>query len=372
MIDEIKKSILDLVNTFNKEDTIDKYNIMISIYKKIESINDMNELKSYLDELKKESKTLKIEYDKLIEEYNKIKKTNNREEINKLIKKINPISRKIDAYNRIINISRINTNNINNSDKIIELLDKYNTLDKSTSEAIKLRKTIYELRKSRENIIKKEYGSDSIRILYEIQSLEDRVSFSTEKIKDYRLTYEDYIKKMNELINAINEYNYIGYKEDLKYYKYNTNKSDNQNENRFIRKYNYYLKEFNNILKSLFNDEDIILYKEEDSNVLVTLSDLISYINCYNLDKDYNLFLKKYNNSRIGNELINKKDYLKSIDIINKCISNLYEISKRKFESEIIIKDYSESRNDLIKEINNNYKELGKKKIIEGEKNVHR
>ena len=82
--------------------------------------------------------------------------------------------------------------------------------------------------------------------------------------------------------------------------------------------------------------------------------------------------MSKYNNSRIGNEIVSKKIYLENVEIINEAFLSLAaNINAELGTDRVIIKNYQKTEKDLMNEIKSKYSELNNLEVKE-EYHVHR
>ncbi len=363
----------------NEEKYRIKYVIISKIYKTISSMNDEMSINSYLIEIKNNSLSYRKLYDELLPKYSK---ETNISIKNSIAKQLNEYAARISLYNEVYNIIKkcfvrnikSSTTKVNNSvvktqkskfenedtiisDRIIDLLEKYNDLDKNTTEAKRIIEEVYNLRVQRENKFKELYGRDYRVFISELESIENIASVSfKERFKEKELDSNEFISELRNTINAINEYYFIDVLRIKKYYKHNNDLSDGNNLNKFFKKYNNYLRKFRVLISSLFNNRQIVFKVNEND---ITTDDLLAYLETCNLDGDYSVYKGKFSGSFIGNEEANKKKYIETLVFLNICINSLCDLVKDKLnnrkinivDKEMVFDDFIKKRNDKLKEI---------------------
>ncbi len=339
-----------------------KYLIVVKIYENIMSLNDEKSIKEYLKILLDNSNKCRTIYDDLYKKYSNEK---NIEEKSKLLKQLNEHAFRINAYNECYNIiskhftkkDELNNEDTITSDKIISLLEKYNEMDKNTSEANSLLKEIYDIRVNRENEFKELHGDNYRVYISELESLENMASMmNTEEFKTRELNSNDYILELRDTINAINEYYFINELKIKKYYKNNNNISDGNNNNKFYKKYNNYLRKYRVLISSLFGSSNI---EFEVDGQKITTDDLLSYLATCNLDGDLSVYKNKFLGVQIGTENTDKNKYIESLVFLNKCINTLCNIAEKKSKNKVIkIIDKEPIKKDIITKRNNKLREI--------------
>ncbi len=339
-----------------------KYLIVVKIYENIMSLNDEKSIKEYLKVLLDNSNKCRTIYNDLYKKYSSEK---DKEEKGKLVKQLNEYASRINAYNECYNIiskhftkkDELNNEDTITSDKIIGLLEKYNEMDKNTTEANRLLEDIYNLRVDRENKFKNLYGDKYRVYVSELESLENMAStINKEGFKTRELDSNSYILELRNTINAINEYYFINELKIKKYYKNNNNISDGNNDNKFYKKYNNYLRKFHVLISSLFGSSN---YEFEVDGGMISTDDLLSYLATCNLDGDYSVYKNKFMNVKIGTQNTDKNKYIESLVFLNKCINTLCDLAQKKSKNKIIkVVDREPTKKDIINQRNGKLKEI--------------
>ena len=230
---------------------------------------------------------------------------------------------------------------------------------------------MFNIREQREKDIRNNIGYDGVKILFEIESLEDMASRSNKnKRPSYELTEDEFIKDIKKILYAINEYNFlndkISYFNNITNYPNDNTKTKEENDEIKRNKYLSINVLINNMIISLFGTNIINI----TSNI--TFSDLIAYLSRYNLVGGYSLFEEVNKDRRLGNNIISKKEYEDNIFEINKLIDTLCDMCRNRFKDDkITINDYSKTQEDYKKDIQFKYNEL--RMLVNREaKGVHR
>lgn len=390
MVQEFKYLINKLLEEYKVESLAStrfrsKYEILSNICTGILSINTKEELYKFSLSIRTQKEDNLVLYSIKMGEYKKLglRKASNKElnkvaiELNEIVN-INEVYAKIiDIYNKVYKRSTINEkgSEFNNSEEIISLLKKYNSLDKDSIEALELNKQIFDIREKREEEVKEKYGINGVKILFEIESLENRIINAPILDKEKEYNAYELVKKINEILLAINEYHFRDesntFFEGNTHYEYDNNLSKSENEFNFYKKYISYVIRYNNIIESVFHTKNYNLLNNGNDNNITT-NDLLNYLTNYNVKGGYKLFMSKYSNSRIGNEIVSKKIYLENVEIINEAFLGLAaNINAELGTDRVIIKNYQKTEKDLMNEIKSKYSELNNLEVKE-EYHVHR
>ena len=243
------------------------------------------------------------------------------------------------------------------SDKIIGLLEKYNELDKNTSEAQAILDEVYNLRVNRENKFKELYGSQYRIFISELESYENMAAIlPSEGFKTRELDSNNFILELRTAINAVNEYHFMNQLQIKKYYKKDVNLSDGLNENRNAKKFNNFLRKYHVLITSLFKNREVLFQVD---GVDISTEDLVAYLGTCNLDGDYSVYKNKFNSSYIGTEEANRKKYIETLTFLNKCINALCELAKNELKGgKISVVDTELTKPDIIKKRNARLNEI--------------
>lgn len=390
MVQEFKYLINKLLEEYKVESLAStrfrsKYEILSNICTRIVSINTKEDLYKFSLSIKTQKEDNLVLYSIKMGEYKKLglRKASNKE-LNKVAIELNEIvninevySKIITIYNKVYKRSTINEkgSEFNNSEEIISLLKKYNSLDKDSIEALELNKQIFDIREKREEEVKEKYGINGVKILFEIESLENRIINAPILDKEKEYNAYELVKKTNEILLAINEYHFRDenntFFEGKTHYEYDNNLSKSQNEFNFYKKYISYVIRYNNMIESVFHTKNYNLLNNGNDNNITT-NDLLNFLTNYNVNGGYKLFMSKYSNSRIGNEIVSKKIYLENVEIINEAFLSLAaNINAELGTDRVIIKNYQKTEKDLMNEIKSKYSELNNLEVKE-EYHVHR
>ena len=338
-----------------------KYMMAKEIYEDFVFLNDEKSINEYMNKLINNSNKTSDSYLQLYSNYSK--ETDSKKKKILLIE-LNECVARLNAYNECYNIiaSYMNKKEDNMdiviSNQIIDLLIKYNNLDKNTTEAKKILEEIYKLRTDREKRYKGLYPSSYRIYVSDLESIENLASTTPkEGFKSYELDAKNFISELRKVINAINEYYFINELQIKKYYKFNNNMSDQNNTNRFYKSFVNYLRKYHVLISSLFGKNKVDF---EVDGSKITSNDLLSYLSTCNLDGDFSVYKNKFNNSYIGTETPDKKKYMETLVFLNKCINGLCEVVDKKLngkkvtlvDKELVFDDIIKMRDNKIKEIN--------------------
>lgn len=356
-----------------------KYLIVVKIFENIMSLNDEKSIKDYLNMLLENSNKCKKIYDDL---YSKFNKETNNEEKTKILKELNEYVARLNAYNESYNIiskyfkvslvipkqevskkeeqpkkETLTNDDTSISNTIIGLLEKYNDLDKNTTEAKRVLEQIYNLRLEREKKFKNLYGLNYRAYVSSLESIENMAAMTpNEGFKPNYLEIASYVLELRNTINAINEFYFIDELQIKKFYKKNNSISDGNNENKYFKKFNNYIRKFHVLISSLFTGRSINF--EVDGETIST-DDFLSYLSTCNLDGDFSVYKKKFVGSKIGTLNADKKRYNESLMFLNKCINALCEIARKEAgDKKIIVVDKEVVKSDLIKERDKQLKDI--------------
>lgn len=382
---EYKKFLLTIQQNYlsNRNDSRyqKQYLVVANLYRLLLEVNTMDELIQFRSSV--ESRARKT-YEKEAEIKQKSLSAKTKEEQEKLLKQKAENKAIFDIYgitNKLIvnfvkskratNINETNPaqntsqkstseiNELNNEDivlssKIISLLEKLNQMDQNTTEAQKIKEAIFTLREQRENKYRILYGENCWNFISSIESYENRIALAPQnKLADKKVSSEEYLSKLKEIIKAINEYNFINQSKNRKYYQYDKNLSNGKNESNFYKKYQLYQRMYNVLIKSLFNDEFNLNKDGSD----ISKDDILSYLTTWNLNRDYNAFKEKYSGTNLGN--IDKKTYEANCDYLYECLNYLYNQAKTKLNgNSIVLKDTEPTKEDLINSRNKLFKQM--------------
>lgn len=355
------KDLIDSIQSYSndKVESLNGNDLFLMLLEEIKSLKNESELRTYYSRLS-------IETIRYVSEYNR--KVNNNEDVEEL-------SNRIEIYNLVLNTikdylsKKEQKSDISNT--IIRLLEKYYKSDKSKPDSNKLLLEVFNIREQREKDIRNNIGYDGVKILFEIESLEDMASRSNkDKRPSYELTEDEFIKDIKKILYAINEYNFlndkISYFNNITNYPNDNTKTKEENDEIKRNKYLSINVLINNMIISLFGTNIINI----TSNI--TFSDLIAYLSRYNLVGGYSLFEEVNKDRRLGNNIISKKEYEDNIFEINKLIDTLCDMCRNRFKDDkITINDYSKTQEDYKKDIQFKYNEL--RMLVNREaKGVHR
>ena len=386
---EIQKLINEIKDKIDDDIKIKiKYQVLSVLFNDLKKINTESELRTYLSRINIEVIRFEEEYNRNLDKYKKDKESSvDRKTLNNEVRELNILAAQIDSYNKVINnINKFLKSLVketpketkrNISDEIIEKLEKYNKMDKKTSEAKKLNLQIFNLREQREQEIKSKVGYDGVKILFEIESLEEVASRSNkEKDEDYSLDAAGFNRQLKNLIYAYNEYYFLDKRLPFfvgqTNYKYDNNKTDGQNEVSFKKKFNIINRRLKNMIVSLFGSEEVEINVNGNK---ISFNDFLSYLTRYNILGGYTLFEVKNKERKLGNEDINKKMFDDNNRLVIDTMNELCKMCLSKIgNSTIKIEDHQKVQSDYKKEIELKYKELQlllSKKLMEG-RGVHR
>ena len=388
MLEEFKNKIKALLKEYELEGLSStkfksKYEILFSMSESILLIGAESDLINLISSIMKNREYLIHSYNNKLKEYKEKQKNNvSIHELNSIAIILNEMANELDIYKRIIDIynqiikrkkENIKNDEIDNSELIIDLLKKYNN-EKDSNKKEELNIKVFNLVLEREKKVKDKYGIEGVKILFEIESLEKLIALKKTNEKDYSLDANQYEKKIWDLVYSINEYNFRDknnhYFINKTNYEYNNDLSEEENEENFYNKYISDINNFNNMIESLFNTKSINLIVNNDYNV--TSKDIINYLTNYNLQGGYSLFKSKFENSRVGNEIVSKKIFHENVELINHAIISLCANAKIILgDKKVTVTSHQKTDSDLLKEIKNKYKELNSLDTVE-EYNVHR
>ena len=318
----------------------EEYAIFKDYYLKILNNDSFSYVYKLKDDLINESKNLENKYKELLNDYNN---QDDEKLKSQLAKIVNSYVYKIDAYNKTYNI--INNNLKDNDDNSLEYSNKIINLIINNKEDNNYE--IYRLNDERRTRLIDMFGSNVIKYITKLESLEQLIArVSNDIIEPYKIDKKTYIASLKDTINAINDYYYLDTK-NSKYYK----KSDDL----YIHRFNLYVRKYHSLIKSLFKNEFHIIETEYGK---ISTNELLNYLEIYNIDGIYEVFISKNKGRVIGNNELNKKDYLDNIEMINKYINKLIEDANIKFKTKNITIVDNNSREELINERNELLKEI--------------
>lgn len=251
--------------------------------------------------------------------------------------------------------------------KIMLLLEKLNTMDLYSSNAINVRAEINKLAQEREKIVYTYLGDGGVTFIRNIESMERNVAatFDSDTQKPRVLSTTSYLKELKNTILIL---------ADLKFYKLDSKYlSDEENkEDMFKELYFNTIKKYHNLVSSLYGRGNVMIANG------ISSSELLSYFSIYNLDSSYSNFKKKYPNLMIGGDKVKSKDYNKSVNDLNNLINLFLAKSKNRLEKtsgKVRIVDSFENKKILKKELEENMNVLYKYILyykLNGVKNVSR
>ena len=351
-IEVIKNSINDLlVSQKNKyyqskfSDEREKINEIYNVYEKyyLKIIN--NDSFSNVYKLKEEILKSAISYEKKYNDaLNQYKELSSVSEKNKLSFTINSYVNHINALNTLYNIleEELNiedSNVLENSNTIIELIKKADN-EKNIEEKNKLLSQIYNIKDERRAKFTSSYSESILEKINYLESLEYRIArCSDEEQKPYRLDKKAFIQTVKDTIKAINDFYYLEFKNSQFFKK--KDKND-------YSKLNVYLSKYHSLLYSSFKEKFHII---ETNNGKISSDDLLNYLSVYNMDNNYEVFIAKNKNNKIGNEKINKESYTKNVNLMNGFINKLIEDLNAKIKGKYIdVVSEIDLKNELINE----------------------
>lgn len=358
----IKKEFYDMVVEFYNNYTQNKtkvniklYNNMLDLYKKINACKSLDEVKKCLSEILSELDELKKDYNSKVDEYKKDKKESTLQEIKDITKVAQGLT---DAYSKansmlpkeikkakktenkevkskskkIVNLEGINFDipEIKEmqrlTNQIVSLKENLSSLDPMSKEAIEARKEVNDLCNQRMHIAYEQFGYDGMNYIRQVESMETRYANYQEKTdaSAYELDSEQYFKKLEELLNVIADLKFNGIKSQ--YVKVTENMSNNEKLKAYQEVYTKYVNEYSNLVKSLHNTANPVIYSQGDYTVSST--DLLNYLSIYNLKGGYQTFKEHHKSGKVGNEAVSKELYASGLDKIEGFISSFKIISQ--------------------------------------------
>lgn len=281
-------------------------------------------------------------YNELLNQYKELKDP---DDIKNLASIINPYVYKIDALNTVYNIinKKIETENkdvIDFSNSIVDLIIKFDK-EKDSSKKEEIMSEIYRLKDERRTILLSNYSDNILDKISALESVEFRIARSSnDVVEPYKIDKTKYFISLRDTIKAINDYYFIDYK-NSPYFK-------KGEQTDFTHRFNLYIRKYHSYIKSLFKNSYQMIEIEEGK---ISTDDLLNYLSIYNIDNNYELFKSKYRNSKIGDEVITRDNYIKSVLLINKYIEKFIEDCSKKFRSKsIIISDENNEKEELMNE----------------------
>ena len=217
---------------------------------------------------------------------------------------------------------------------ICDLKDKYYKLeDHNSEEAIEISKKLYQLCTFRESMLEKISGFDGVNLCSNIESVED-ASFSSKEFtpkKSYQVDANGYTSLLITTLHNINEMRF---------------------EEKSGEEYDSLLRDYNNMVKSLFGN---------DKEISSMSKDLISCFSLFNLSGGYAAFKGKHKEGKIGSEKINPQMYREGIDRINTLLSKFSTLSEKKINQIggiIVISNHEKTRSQKIADLNQMYYQI--------------
>ena len=268
-------------------------------------------------------------------------------------------------------------NYINFSTNIIRLLDRYNSLDKNTSEALKVRMKINDALDKREQSLVAKFGDVVMINLSVIESLEERISRLplNDNTKPYEMTSEQYNKELKNIISRINDYDFYGINSE--YFVKDNSKSDGVNESKLLKEREQLVRRFHNMIESLYGKDTA--FEGLDG---VKIEDIIPMLSTCNLNGGFKEFKKCFKDKKIGSENISKEMYEERFKKLNLYIDLLCTTSSEKISkngNKVIISNHQKTRKDLMGELETEYKAMLYNMIVKmrktndmGGQSVHR
>lgn len=366
ILNNIKREFYDMVvefyNNYSQNKTkinIELYNNILSLYKKINVCKSLDEVKQCQKEILAELDKLKKTYNAKVDEYKK----NKNETVLQEIKDITKVAQGLtDAYSKvnamlskrvkedkktegkeprkeeknkpkkIVNLEGINFDipeikELQNlTAEIISSKEKLASLDPMSKEAIDVRKKANNLCNQRMQIAYEQFGYEGMNYIRQVESLETRYANHQDKIdtSSYELDSEQYEKKLEELLNVIADLKFNGIKSQ--YVKVTDDMTNNEKLKAYQEVYTKYVNEYSNIVKSLHNTANPVIYSQGDYTV--TSTDLLNYLGIYNLKGGYQTFKEHHKSGKVGNEAVSKELYASGLDKIEGFISSFKIISQ--------------------------------------------
>lgn len=242
------------------------------------------------------------------------------------------------------------------SNSIIAMLGKYNSLDKNTSEAKKLRMQINSLLDSRQDGLLKAYGEVTIVNLSKIESLEERIARAPLKLEpDHSLKDNEYLEMLKDTIIKINDLEFNGI--NSKYFTKDSSQTDGVNENKLFKQKELLIKRYHNLVKSLFR-EDKLHIPELDG---FDFDDLIPMLSTCSMNCGYKEFKEKFKSKKIGSDEITKEIYEKRQRELKLVVDTILRKSVEKLSGQnnkVIVFDFGKTRKDLLTELHGEYKSM--------------
>lgn len=293
--------------TDNQEDK-DNYSLMKYLYDAIESLNTLEEIKGVFSSLKSQNAF----YKDTISRYEHMYMLNKRYET---------------KDERVLYLMQLN-------DQILSLKEKNKTES--------LNSKIFELCLNREVLLQNLFGYTGSTLAHELESLEDTyvLSSNEEKESEYTLDSNKYVSELKSLLSKLNDLYF--YEETLSDFNPDTDKEDITTTKN--KKYN----RLRNMIISLYGSIDI------EINENMSFAELLSYLEIFNINGNYDDYSEKYKTVKIGAASISKEIYDEMISSIKKAIAELLSKSKSLIESksnQITISDYTINRSDVYSQI---------------------
>ena len=254
------------------------------------------------------------------------------------------------------------TNNVmdqflHNSEIIVSLLDRYNSLDKSTSEAKKERAKINQILDDRQNTLMANFGADVMVNLSVVESLEERMSRLPKYPNNKVMVYDSrsFNLKIRDVLSKINDFDFNGI--NSRYFTKDNSKSDGVNESKLFKEREKLVTEYHNMIKSLYG-KDKVEFEGLDG---VTFDDIIPMLSTCNLEGGFKTFKSSFKGRKIGSEEITKEMYedrFKKLDLYIKLLCTINEEEINKKGGQVSVTNHQKTREDLLKEIEKEYTKM--------------
>ncbi len=366
ILNNIKKEFYDMVvefyNKYSQNKTkvnVELYNNMLRLYKRINTCKSFTEVEQCLNEIQEELNNLKKIYNAKVDEYKKNKSEETLNEIKDITKVAQGLT---DAYSKanqlmskrekkvkkeekkeeqkevkakpkkVVNLEGIDFNipeikELNDlTTAIIKYKEELSLLDPMSKEATSIRKKINELCNQRMHIAYEQFGYDGMNYIRQVESMETRYANHKEKedSASYEVDAEQYNKNLEELLNVIADLKFNGIKSQ--YVQILDTMTNNEKFKAYQEVYTKYLSEYSNLIRSLHNTPNPVIYSQDDYTV--TSTDLLNYLSIYNLKGGYQTFKDHHKSGKVGNEAVTKELYASGLDKIEGFISSFKIISK--------------------------------------------
>jgi hypothetical protein len=182
----------------------------------------------------------------------------------------------------------------------------------------------------------------------QVESLETRYSNhqDVKETSNIQITAEQYNERLEKIINVLADLKFNGIKSKL--VNINDKMTNNEKLKAYQAVYTKYMNEYINLVKSLYNTNNPVIFKEGDYSISST--DLLSYLQIYNLTGGYQLFKEHHKTGKVGNEAVSKELYAAGLDRIEGLITSFKTLSSDLIKSrggKIIITSQNSKKEDI-------------------------